>query len=38
MSPFQQDPSPRAHPADVAVFVVTTALCAIGALILPLAG
>ena len=30
--------SARPHPADVAVFVVTTALCALGALILPLAG
>ena len=26
------------HPADVAVFVVTTVLCALGALMLPLAG
>jgi hypothetical protein len=27
-----------AHPADVAVFILTTTLCALGALILPLAG
>lgn len=27
-----------AHHADLAVFVVTTALCALGALMLPLAG
>ncbi len=26
------------HPADLAVFLVTTTLCAIGALMLPLAG
>ena len=26
------------HPADVAVFVITTTLCALGALMLPLAG
>jgi len=26
------------HPADLAVFILTTTLCAIGALILPLAG
>mgnify|MGYP003382641841 CR=1 FL=1 len=26
------------HPADLAVFIVTTTLCALGALILPLAG
>jgi hypothetical protein len=26
------------HPADLAVFLVTTALCALGALMLPLAG
>ncbi len=38
MSPFQEDPAPYAHPADVAVFIVTTTLCALGALILPLAG
>ncbi len=38
MSPFQEDPAPQPHPADVAVFLVTTTLCALGALILPLAG
>ncbi len=27
-----------AHQADVAVFIVTTTLCALGALMLPLAG
>ncbi len=26
------------HPADLAVFLVTTTLCALGALMLPLAG
>jgi len=26
------------HPADLAVFIITTTLCALGALILPLAG
>ena len=26
------------HPADLAVFILTTTLCAVGALILPLAG
>jgi hypothetical protein len=26
------------HPADLAVFVITTTLCALGALMLPLAG
>ncbi len=26
------------HPADLAVFIVTTTLCALGALMLPLAG
>jgi hypothetical protein len=34
----QESPDPRPHPADVAVFVITTTLCALGALILPLAG
>jgi hypothetical protein len=38
MSPFIEDPNLRPHPADVAVFIVTTTLCALGALILPLAG
>ena len=38
MSPFEEDTAPRPHPADVAVFIVTTTLCALGALILPLAG
>jgi hypothetical protein len=28
----------RAHGADVAVFILTTTLCALGALMLPLAG
>lgn len=28
----------KPHPADVAVFVITTTLCALGALMLPLAG
>lgn len=26
------------HPGDLAVFIVTTTLCALGALMLPLAG
>lgn len=26
------------HPADLVVFIITTTLCAIGALMLPLAG
>ena len=38
MSADQEPPSTRPHPADVAVFVITTTLCALGALILPLAG
>jgi hypothetical protein len=38
MSPFQEDPAPHVHSADVAVFILTTTLCALGALILPLAG
>ena len=29
---------PATHGADLAVFIVTTTLCALGALILPLAG
>jgi hypothetical protein len=35
-----ETPSPKhaAHPADVAVFIITTTLCALGALMLPLAG
>lgn len=32
------DKSRRPHPADLAVFLATTTLCALGALILPLAG
>lgn len=32
---FAQHP---AHPADLAVFIITTTLCALGALMLPLAG
>ena len=32
---FTQHP---VHPADLAVFLMTTTLCAIGALMLPLAG
>lgn len=32
---FAQQP---VHPADLAVFTITTTLCAIGALMLPLAG
>jgi hypothetical protein len=31
-------PAHPAHPADLAVFVITTTLCALGALMLPLAG
>lgn len=31
-------PKHHPYPADVAVFVITTTLCALGALILPLAG
>ena len=31
-------PVVQAHPADLIVFVVTTTLCALGALMLPLAG
>lgn len=31
-------PAQPAHSADVAVFVITTTLCALGALMLPLAG
>lgn len=34
----QQPASQSVHPADLAVFIVTTTLCAIGALMLPLAG
>jgi hypothetical protein len=32
---FAQHP---VHPGDLAVFIVTTTLCALGALMLPLAG
>lgn len=38
MSTQQETSQPPAYPADVAVFIVTTTLCALGALILPLAG
>ena len=38
MSTLQETSPPRAYPADVAVFIVTTTLCALGALMLPLAG
>ena len=31
-------PAHPAHPPDLAVFVITTTLCALGALMLPLAG
>ena len=31
-------PAQPAHSADIAVFVITTTLCALGALMLPLAG
>ena len=31
-------PAPAVHPADLAVFVLTITLCALGALMLPLAG
>jgi hypothetical protein len=33
-----EKPAANPHFADVAVFVVTTALCALGALMLPLVG
>lgn len=33
-----KNPHRPPHPADVAVFVITTTLCALGALMLPLAG
>jgi hypothetical protein len=36
--PSAEKPVAQPHPADVAVFVVTTTLCALGALMLPLAG
>ncbi len=36
--PSAASPSAKPHPADVAVFIVTTTLCALGALMLPLAG
>ncbi len=38
MSTQQETTRPRAHPADLAVFILTTTLCALGALMLPLAG
>ena len=38
-SSANQAPGPRAvYPPDLAVFIVTTTLCALGALMLPLAG
>ena len=38
-NPAIQAPAVQAvHPADLAVFIVTTTLCALGALMLPLAG
>lgn len=38
-SPVTQQPASQpVDPADLAVFVVTTTLCALGALMLPLAG
>jgi hypothetical protein len=33
-----QQSTDSAHSADVAVFILTTTLCALGALMLPLAG
>jgi hypothetical protein len=33
-----EKPAAQPHPADLIVFVVTTTLCALGALMLPLAG
>jgi hypothetical protein len=38
MSTQQETSRPRTHPGDLAVFIVTTTLCALGALMLPLAG
>lgn len=38
MSTQQETSQPCPHPADVAVVIVTTTLCALNALILPLAG
>jgi len=38
MSAEQTPATPSVHSADLVVFIVTTALCALGALILPLAG
>lgn len=37
---FAKEPATQSatHPADLAVFIVTTTLCALGALMLPLAG
>ena len=37
-APHPLHPLHPVHPADLAVFLVTTTLCAIGALMLPLAG
>lgn len=34
----KQSAAQSVHPADLAVFIVTTTLCALGALMLPLAG
>ncbi len=38
MSVETPSPNRKPYPADVAVFVITTTLCALGALMLPLAG
>ena len=38
MSAQESSARQAVHPADLAVFIVTTTLCALGALILPLAG
>jgi hypothetical protein len=37
-APHPLHPLHPVHPADLAVFLVTTTLCALGALMLPLAG
>jgi hypothetical protein len=36
--PAKQSAAQSVRPADLAVFIVTTTLCALGALMLPLAG
>jgi len=38
MSARHHPKNPPPHPADVAVFVITTTLCAVCALMLPLTG